>query len=33
MYDVIMLICPEPNIKFQIKNLKEFEHLHKSDLY
>ena len=29
MYDAIMIICPDPNIKLQINNLKEFEHFHK----
>ncbi len=31
MYNAIMIICPDANIKFQIKSLKEFEHLHKND--
>ncbi len=31
MYNTIMLICPETNLKLQIKNLKEFKHLHKND--
>ncbi len=31
MYNAIMIVCPEPNIKFQIKSLREFKHLHKND--
>lgn len=31
MYDAIMIVCPCPNIKFQIKNLEQFKYLHKND--
>ena len=31
IYNTIMIICPEPNVKMQINNLKEFEWCHNKD--
>lgn len=31
IYNTIIIICPEPNVKMQINNLKEFEWCHNKD--